>query len=85
MTDIVDGVDLEDSSADPNLIALQSMSEVLGPRRVKTKDMEIESHPIEQLQRVQERNSPKQVGFGQFRYDVAVPNRSRFCPRRYCE
>ena len=61
---------------------LATLIEQLGPRRVKTKDMEIEAHPIDKMQKIMERNSQKPIGLGRMRHDIVVPKGSR---NRWCE
>jgi len=73
MTDIVDGTTSEETTVQAAIVALAATSDLIGPRRVKTKDMEIENHPLDKLQAFQERNSPKPVGLGQIRYDRVKP------------
>jgi len=59
--------------------SLSSLVESVGPRRVKTKDMEIENHSIEKIQKVMERNSTKPVGLGQIRGDIVRPKGNHWC------
>lgn len=73
MTDIVDGVTAEETDVEAAITTLAATADLVGPRRVKTKDMEIESHPLDKLQAFQERNSSKPVGLGQMRYDFVKP------------
>jgi hypothetical protein len=58
---------------------LSSLIETVGPRRVKTKDMEIENHPIDKMQKIIERNSTKPVGLGQIRGDIVSPKGNHWC------
>lgn len=58
---------------------LSSLIESVGPRRVKTEGIEVESHPIDKLQKVQERQGPKVIGLGNMRKDIVVPKGRWWC------
>lgn len=56
--------------ADEDFKALQN---IVGPKRVKTKEVEIEAHDPLKLQSLQERRSVKATRFGQFGGTYVVP------------
>lgn len=58
---------------------LSSLIESIGPRRVKTEGIEVEAHPIDKMQKVQERQGPKVIGLGNMRKDRVVPKGNWWC------
>lgn len=78
MTDVVGGeeVPVIDTTDITDLINL------LGPKRVRTKDMEIEAHSPEAMQRLAERRASKGISMSNFRKDIAVPKDSFRCTKR---
>lgn len=63
--------------------SLTTLIQTLGPRRVKTKDMEIEAHSIDKVQKVLERTGPKVIGLNAMRWDIVKPKQTR--DRGYCD
>lgn len=63
-----------------NTSDLSSLASSLGPRRMKTKDTEVEAHDPEKLQRLVERRSSKSVAMSQFKFNVARPKNGGCCP-----
>lgn len=60
---------------------LSELVTLLGPRRVKTKDMEIERDSIDKMQKLLERRSKKPVSLGQMRHDIVVPKYGDYCDK----
>ena len=62
-----------------DVASLASLIESVGPRRVKTEGIEVEAHPIDKMQKVQERQGPKVIGLGNIRKDRVVPKGNWWC------
>jgi len=67
----------------PDISTLATLVASVGPRRVKTKDMEVEAHSIDAIQKLHERVGPKPIGLGQIRGDIVVPKGHWWCNDRY--
>lgn len=52
---------------------LTHLLELVGPKRVKSKDVEVESHDPLKMQNLLERRKSKPVLFGNFAYTKVVP------------
>jgi len=62
-----------------DVASLASLIELIGPRRVKTEGIEVEAHPIDKIQKVQERQGPKVIGLGNMRKDTVHPKGNWWC------
>jgi hypothetical protein len=71
MTDIVGGTEVSTDTPDDS--SLVDFISALGPKRVKTKAMEIEAHSPEVAQRILERRARKKVGITRIPFNIAVP------------
>lgn len=65
-------------------IDYQALQALLGPKRVKTKEVEIEAHDLTKIQSLHERRGVKPVTFGQFPGTYVVPkDPNPICPDDY--
>lgn len=62
---------------------IQDLIHDLGPRRVKTNDMEIEAHDPAKMQKLLERRATKQVALSQFGKQIARRKLRDHCDRCY--
>lgn len=78
MTDVIGGEEIPVLETTD----ITDMMALLGPKRVKTKDMEIEAHSPEVMQRLVERRASKAISLSTFRKDIAVPKDAFRCTKR---
>lgn len=57
----------------------QAMQALIGPKRVDTKEVEIEAHDPLKVQQLLERRAAKPVLFSQFGYTKVVPKNGSEC------
>ena len=73
VTTITETVTVKDTSE-----TFEALQNIIGPKRVKTKEVEIEAHDPLKLQSLRERIASKSTRFGQFGGTYVVPKNSKW-------